>query len=456
MPLPQRSDSIPENAVTSDPDKPRSSDDAFEVTETWEDDSDPGADEAAQAVADAAALSELDTLARLRSDPWRLLHLMGLVALCAIAVWLWMILGWLLVIGIIAMSFAMIVGLGFILARMRVARQDALLRILAIAAERGMPLSTAVAAFADQFRGGSRQRAMNVIAALNAGSLLPEALEESPQAVSRDAVLMVWVGQATGMLPQALRLAGTSRSAQLSLWMATASRLVYLMGMILAVQAITGFLMFHIIPKMQAIFLDFNHSLPGLTLLVIQISRKISDYAPFSAMVGIAEVILLVYIPFSFGGWMNYKIPILDRLFVRRHAGLIMRSLSLVIESKQSIAVGLSTLANHYPTRWVRRRLVRVETDVRLGADWIDALWRAGLLRRTDAEVLGSAASVGNLPWALRELAETTERRLSLRIRTAIQTLFPLVIVLLGVLVAILALGYFLPLVKLIEKLSEQ
>ncbi len=188
-----------------------------------------------------------------------------------------------------------------------------------------MPLSTAVAAFADQFRGGSRQRAMNVIASLNAGSLLPEALEESPKAVSRDAVLMVWVGQATGMLPQALRLAGTSRSAQLSLWMATASRLVYLMGMILAVQTITGFLMFQIIPKMQAIFLDFNTGLPGITLLVIQISRKIADYAPFSAIVGFAEVILLAYIPFSFGGWMNYKIPILDRLFVRRHAGLIMR-----------------------------------------------------------------------------------------------------------------------------------
>ncbi len=99
---------------------------------------------------------------------------------------------------------------------------------------------------------------------------------------------------------------------------------------------------------------------------------------------------------------------------------------------------------------------MRVETDVRLGADWIDALWRAGLLRRTDAEVLGSAASVGNLPWALRELAETTERRLSLRIRTAIQTLFPMVIVLLGGLVGILALGYFLPLVKLIGKLSDQ
>ncbi len=91
----------------------------------------------------------------------------------------------------------------------------------------------------------------------------------------------------------------------------------------------------------------------------------------------IPEVILLLYIPFSFGGWMNYKVPIFDRLLTRRHTALIMRALSLVIESNKPIALGLSTLANHYPTKWVRRRLIRVETEVRLGSDWIDALWRA-------------------------------------------------------------------------------
>ena len=43
---------------------------------------------------------------------------------------------------------------GFVVARLRTSRQDALLSLLAIAAERGMPLAPAVAAFADQFRGG--------------------------------------------------------------------------------------------------------------------------------------------------------------------------------------------------------------------------------------------------------------------------------------------------------------
>ena len=96
-----------------------------------------------------------------------------------------------------------------------------------------------------------------------------------------------------------------------------------------------------------------------------------------------------------------------------------------------------------------------MERDVRLGSDWIAALWRAGILRKTDVEVLGSAASVGNLSWALRELAETCERRLGFRIQAAVQTLFPLAVVMIGLTIGLFAVSYFLPLVVIIGELAE-
>ncbi len=94
--------------------------------------------------------------------------------------------------------------------------------------------------------------------------------------------------------------------------------------------------------------------------------------------------------------------------------------------------------------------------DVRLGADWIDALWRAGVIRKSDAEVLASAASVGNLAWACRELADTADRRQQLRIQVLTQAIFPLAVVAMGMAVAFLAVGYFLPLVNIIRRLTDQ
>ena len=92
---------------------------------------------------------------------------------------------------------------------------------------------------------------------------------------------------------------------------------------------------------------------------------------------------------------------------------------------------------------------------MRQGADWIESLWRHRLIRATDAEVLASAAAVGNLGWALLELAETAERRLATRFQMVIQTLFPLVVVMLGMAVFVLAMAYFVPLVQLITELTQ-
>jgi protein transport protein HofC len=54
----------------------------------------------------------------------------------------------------------------------------------------------------------------------------------------------------------------------------------------------------------------------------------------------------------------------------------------------------------------------------------------------------------------MRELAETGERRLAYRFQAVVQTLFPIVMVALGLLVAFLALAFFAPLVTLLGRLS--
>ena len=345
---------------------------------------------------------------------------------------------------------------GFVVARLRASTQEALLSLLAIASERGMPLAPAISAFADQFRGRAQRRILNVVAQLNAGKPLPEALEEPRRVVSRDATLMARVGHETGLLAPALRLIGGSRPAQVGTWSSIASRLAYLIIVMLVAESISGFLVYFIVPKFEAIFYDFGVSLPPLTIFLIQSSHFLVRYSPLAIPLYLAQIGLLLFLPFSFSGWMNYQVPIFDRFFARRHSALVLRALSVVIEANKPIGLGLKTLAEQYPAKWIRRRLAKVSTDVQMGADWIDALWRRGVIRRSDAEVLASAASVGNLAWACRELADTGERRQQLRIQVLVQSLFPLAVVAMGLAVATLCLGYFIPLVTLIRKLTDQ
>jgi protein transport protein HofC len=385
---------------------------------------------------------------------------MYVIAIVAVLVWVIVLLREsqaliaLLAVGGLLLLFVSAMGMGVVLAWRAATRQDTLLQILAIAAEGEMPLAPAVAAFADQYRGIAHRRMMTLAARLNWGTRLAEALEIARGLVTRDAVLLVWVGEAAGLLPKALRIAAASRSSQLPIWTSISSRLSYLLILMLSMQGICGFVLYYIVPKLEAISADFKLALPQITVLVIQASQFLMRYGAPVLLLPVFELALLIFLPFSFLGWGSYSVPLFDRLLGRRHTALVLRSLSLMVEAGKPVSLALQVLARHYPTFWVRRGLAHAESDVRHGVEWIQALWRQRLIGHADADVLAAAEAVGNLPWALSELAAALERRMAIRFQMAIQTLFPLVVLMLGMVVFILVAAYFLPLVDIIKSLS--
>jgi protein transport protein HofC len=343
-------------------------------------------------------------------------------------------------------------GAGVVLARGRSSQQDALLWMLAIAAEHQMPLSTTTAAFADQYSGRYRRRVLRVAALLDSGASLAEALEQTRRVASRDAVLLVRMGEESGRLPEALRTAAAVQAARAPVWTAISTRVAYILGVTFIGQSIVGFIMYFILPKFEAIFQDFGLSLPPPTVSVIEASHFFIRYLFWFPLL---NLLLLLFLPLAFAGRSTFQIPFFDKLFKRRHSALILRSLALTIEGGRKIEDGLNTLAKHYPARWVRRKLASAAREAEQGLDWRESLVRRRLLRYSDYEVLSSASAVGNLPWAMNELAETAERRLGVRVQAAVQLLFPLVICALGARVLALAVGFFTPLVELIGRLSE-
>jgi protein transport protein HofC len=389
-----------------------------------------------------------------RAGSWRLSHLMWLVAIIAVILWLIITIGPPVVAGGVVLLFAMAIGTGVILARRRSTQQDSLLLILAIAAEGKMPLAPTVAAFADQYKGKYRHRMMNLAAELDRGQSVSDALASVHRIVSRDALLLARAGEATGRLPQALRMAASSRASQLPIWTAIAVRMTYLLTVLLFMQSICGFMLYFIVPKFESIFRDFGIALPEITIWMIETSHFLVRYGYFTVWIPPLEILLLIFLPFSFAGWVNYDIPLIDRLLRRRHTALVLRTLSLSVDAGKPIEPGLSVLADHYPTLWVRRKLIRVDERVQLGEPWISALEGQGLIGGGEADVLASASDVGNLGWALREVAETIERRIALRFQAVIQTLFPLVVVGLGLVVMFMAVSFFMPLVSLIGRLT--
>jgi type IV pilus assembly protein PilC len=89
-----------------------------------------------------------------------------------------------------------------------------------------------------------------------------------------------------------------------------------------------------------------------------------------------------------------------------------------------------------------------------MGRDWSESLCNQGLIKPADQAVLKAAQRVGNLPWAMREMADSNRRRLAYRLSALVQLAYPPVIICIGLIVMFIVVALFLPLITLVMRLS--
>ena len=92
--------------------------------------------------------------------------------------------------------------------------------------------------------------------------------------------------------------------------------------------------------------------------------------------------------------------------------------------------------------------------DIESGGDWAESLSRRNLIRRADLAVLQAAQRVGNLPWAMQEMADSARRRFFYKLQAIVQAVFPAVLICFGVAVMFIVVSLFLPLVELIKRMA--
>jgi type II secretory pathway component PulF len=164
--------------------------------------------------------------------------------------------------------------------------------------------------------------------------------------------------------------------------------------------------------------------------------------------------LLLPYAVFRYFGWIRWDVPGLGRLMRRNDTAMILDSLALAAGQNRPLGEAFRSLAESYPKESVRQRLGLAAAALDAGGDWCQCLYNQGLIRRADLGVLQAAQRVGNLPWALREMADSNRRRFLYRAQALVQMIFPLVVIFFGLIVMFVVVAMFLPLITLIWSLA--
>lgn len=374
--------------------------------------------------------------------------------------------GWVLIVTGLLGTFVILlpaVGLAVLIAvlavvvetlvKNRLSRQYALLWLLTVAAQRLIPLVPAVEAFARETGGSFAGRARYLANMLRAGVPLPDALQRLPGLLPPDVLPVIRVGYESGALAAALRQAASVRDFRRPLWLATAGRLVYLMVVVAVGTSVVTFMMSRIVPSFSKIFADFDAELPATTEMLINASRAVVTWWPVLVPLWMLLGLLYLYVLLRYCGLVHFELPGTNWLARRLDTATILETLALAAEHRRPLPEAFATLARTYHKASIRGRLRGVVGDLDRGADWCQSLFDRGLIKRADRAILQAAQQVGNLPWAMREMAESNRRRLAYRLYALIQLLFPPCVLVLAGLVMFIVVSLFIPLISLIQSL---
>jgi type IV pilus assembly protein PilC len=210
--------------------------------------------------------------------------------------------------------------------------------------------------------------------------------------------------------------------------------------------------MIFIVPKMEKIFADFKIKLPDVTMHMIAGVRCVLKY---EWLVGLGILALLAMIVVLLcSSTVCWHFPLFGRLYRMHAQARVLKALSILLDTGKPVpqALGLLIESGYFPAA-VERRLEAVRNAVQQGEPLAESLFRQRLLPRSMVPLVQAAGRANNLPWALSELGESHAKNLFRLARRITLAIFPIAIVAMGLAIAAIALGMFLPLVQLISEL---
>lgn len=333
-------------------------------------------------------------------------------------------------------------------------KQRSLLRVLSVATAERLELAPLVGSLAEEHRGRYRRRLKRLAQRLAAATALPEALEQTPGALSDEQVLAVRFAIQSGTLCESLRSL-VKRGEQPSNQIGHRMRQIGFYGTLVSAffLLVLSFMMIKIIPSFRAIFDDFELSLPRLSELLIRISVAAVNY--WYAIV--LALIFAVWLVRSEISRRFFRRRVLSRMLptvVQLRSADLLSLLAVAHQAGRPLPGAISTLARYHYDSLIRHKLLFVRNEVEQGAELSSSLAAAGLLSPAESRALASSTSTDTTVWTLRCLADWKQTRVARRFDTYVDFLLPAVVLFMASIVLFTAMATLLPLFELTMSLS--
>jgi MSHA biogenesis protein MshG len=286
--------------------------------------------------------------------------------------------------------------------------------------------------------------------ALDSGRELSQALARNPGVFGGFYVAMVRVGETTGRLEEIFLQLFHHLEFQKFMKDQVKSALRYPGFVMLAMAIALVIINIFVIPAFAKVFKGFNAELPLMTRVLIGFSDFTLAWWPaLLALLAVAVFAFRLFVRTKEGrlAWDRFKlhIPIAGKIIRKATLARFARSFAMAARSGVPIVQGLSLTGQVVENAWIEKKL----EDMRMGVERGESVLRTAVASGVFTPVVLQMVMVGEESGALDdmmlEIADMYQREVEYELKTLSAQIEPILIVALGIMVLILALGVFLP-----------
>ena len=285
---------------------------------------------------------------------------------------------------------------------------------------------------------------------VKSGTALSDAFRSHGDLFPRMYSASLLAGEKSGNLEQVIRRYLNYQRLTIGTQKKVFAALVYPAFLFIFMLGASGYLLLGVIPKFSELFETLGHrELPPLTVTLLGIANLARDHF---------LVILLVLASVSIGlySWVKQapesvdrlilKIPVLGpvlRLFATTQ---LTRSLSTLLAGGIPLVQSVEIASQSISNRFLGGLLIPVADRVREGKSFASSLEATGQMDNLMIEMSKVGEATGGLSEMLGNVADFCDEEIENRLNVMLALLTPVVLAVMGLLVAIMLLGIYMPL----------
>ena len=325
----------------------------------------------------------------------------------------------------------------------------------------GMPLTVALNSMTHlESRGIPAEVSKDLKQDVMEGRSLSDAMAKQPRIFSDLYINMVRAGESSGALVEVLRRMADHFERFAQVQSKFTSALVYPAFVGVVGICIMFFFMSYMLPKFMTIFEGMQVQLPWMTQLLVKVSHLFSGYWWLMLATVIAAIIIFKRFQATPEGrrkidhW-RMNAPIFGKVVKLNIFGQFARTLSTLLENGVPVLTALKITEQIMSNSIVKEAIAKTREEVTDGKTIAQPLARSKIFPQLMVDLVKIGEDTGDVPGALKNVADTYENELSIALRVMTNMIEPVMIVAMSIGVGFLLLSVLSAMFSMVSNIQR-